>query len=138
MLWNIVVQISFELLFSLGRVYISRSGIVQSYDSPDEFLRNPCCFKSDVTRVSSSPRIDITFICGLFNDSCSDRYDMISHCGFDLCLMVSYVAHLFMCLLIIYMSLQKCLFRFSASLPIFQLRNLVFMLFYKSFGYLKY
>ena len=31
---NIVVQVSFELLFSLGRVYISSSGIVQSYGSP--------------------------------------------------------------------------------------------------------
>ena len=48
-----------------------------------------------------------------FDASHSSRYEVISHCGFDLYFsMISDFGYLFMYLLAIHKSLGKCLFRF--------------------------
>ena len=54
----------------------------------------------------------------LFDYSRPSRYEVISHCGFDLTsLMMNDVEYFFMCLLVMYLSFfEKCLFRFFAHL----------------------
>ena len=56
------------------------------------------------------------FISRLFDNSYSDRIEVVFHCGFDLHFsVVNIVDHLFICLLAIYMSsLQKSVYRSSA------------------------
>ena len=119
------------------RESIPRSGTVGTYcSSIFRFLRNchtvfsshctnsllPTVYKSSLFSTSSPTFV----IWDHFDDSHSDRGEVMFHCGLIfISLMVSDIEELlFMCLLGIYMSfLQKCLFRFSAH---FKIRLLLF------------
>ena len=64
-----------------------------------------------------NPLHETTPTCGLFDDSYSDRCEVVSHCSFDLfiSLIISDAGHLFMCLLALGISfLEKYIFRSSA------------------------
>ena len=70
---------------------------------PEQYTRDPFFFTSSPTLTSF-----------LFNDSHSNRCEVISHCGFDLYFPDNCdVEHLFVYLLAIFMSLEQCLLRSS-------------------------
>ena len=65
----------------------------------------------------------------IFNGGHSDKFEVVPYCSFDLnSLIISDVEHVFMCLLVIHVSL--CLWRnvYLGPLPIFQLGCLSFLL----------
>ena len=77
---------------------------------PYQFISLPPVHKGSPFTRSSPPLV----VSSLFDESHSDRCEVISHCGFDVHLMVNSVEHLLLCMLAICVSLEKCLFRSSA------------------------
>ena len=77
----------------------------------------PSTMHKDSLLSTSSP----TLVCGFTADSHCDRWEMISHCGFNVhFLMVSGIGHLFVCLFAIHMfSSKKCLLLRSSVLFVF-------------------
>ena len=122
---------------------IHRSRIAGLYDSPTfNFLRNlPTAFHSDCTKFTFPPTVHksslfstslTTFvILCLFDDSHSDRCEVISYCGFDLhfSIMITDVEWLFMYMLACTCWPSICLLwknTYSDFLPIFYLDCLFF------------
>ena len=118
------IHVSLSILVSSG--YISRSGIAGSYGGFITiffffFLRTfYTIFHSGCINLHSQCSLFFTpsptfIICRLFDDGHSDWCEVMPHFSYDLHFSVlSDIEHLFKCLLTICMSLEKCLFRFSA------------------------
>ena len=130
---NAEVHVSFWTVFFSG--CMSRSGVTGSYSSSIlNFSENlHTVLHSSSTNLHShqqcrregslfSTNFPALIVCRHFNDSHSDGSNQISHYIIVLIcisLIISYVGHLFMCLLAICVSsLQKCLFRLSAHILI--------------------
>ena len=125
---NIGVHVSFQIAVFIFFGYIPRSGIAGSNGSSIfSVLRNlHTIFHCGCINLHShqqwvhegslfSTSSSIFVICGLFDNSHSDRCEVIPHCDLNcISLMISIIEHLFMCLLAICMSLGKYLFRSSA------------------------
>ena len=127
---NIGVHVPFSIRV-LSR-YISRSRIARLYGSSIfNFLRSLYTFfHSGCTNSHSHQELQegslfstpypAFVVCRVINDGHSGQCEVISHLVLIcISLIISDVAHLFICLLPIYMSsLEKCLFRSSSHLSI--------------------
>ena len=111
------IHVSLSVLVSSG--YMPRSGIAGSHGGCiPSFLRTlHTVFHSDCINLHSYQQCKIVpfpphplqhfIVCRLFDDGHFDQCEVISHCSFYL----HFSEHLFMCLLAICISLEKCLFR---------------------------
>jgi len=133
---NIGVHVSFQISVCIFSRYRPKSGIAGSYGCYSfSFLRNlHAVFRCGCTNSHSHEQCKMvpfsTFspafvVSGLFDDSCSDSYEAIPPCGFDLHFSNSAIEHLFLCLLAICMSSEETFLRRSLSI----FKNCVFFFF---------